>query len=89
MHLHLNVGNIYAFSEAGLNSFDGYFGLLLASICYGVFTQTFDLVKRNLSDCRSSRNMSSHRLTDTDRRFSKICLKHFETRIYMQSHKAI
>ena len=49
---------------SGLISFDGYFGYLLAFICYGAFTQTFDLVKRNLSD---SRNMSSHRLIDTDR----------------------
>ena len=46
-------------SEAGL--IDGYFGYLLAFICCGEFTQTFDLSKINLSDCRSSRNVSSHR----------------------------
>ena len=31
-------------SEARLICFDGYFGYLLAFICYGAFTQTFDLV---------------------------------------------
>ena len=73
----MNVGNKYdtsvktfPSSEAGLISFDGYFGyLLLACICYGAFTQTFDLVKRNMSDCRSSSNMSPPRLLDTDRHF--------------------
>ena len=90
----MNVGNIYdtsvktfPFSEAGLISFDGYFGYLLA--CYRLFTQTFDLVKRNLSHCSSSRNISSHRPIDTDRHFSNICLKPCETKIYIQAHKAI
>ena len=94
----MNVGNIYIYdtsvktfpsSKAGLISFDGYFVYLLAFMSYGAFTQTFDLVKRNLSDCSSSRNMSSHRLIDTDRHFSKICLKPCETKISVQSHKAI
>ena len=69
----MNVGNIYdtsvktfSYSEAGLICFDGYFGYLLAFIYYGAFTQTFDLVNRNLSHCSSSRNMSSHRLRPTD-----------------------
>ena len=83
----MNVENIYTSvktfptSKAGLIGFDGYFRYLLAFICYGAFTQTFDLVKRNLSDCSSSRNMSSHRPIDTDRHFSKICLKPCETKI--------
>ena len=78
-------------SEAGLISFDGYFGYLLAFVCYGAFTKTVDLglVKRNLSHCSISRNMSSHRLIDTDRHFSKIYLKPFETKIYIQPRKAI
>ena len=49
----MNVGNIYdncvktfPSSEAGLIRFGGYFGYLLALICYEAFTQTFDLVKR-------------------------------------------
>ena len=53
----MNVGNIYDTSvktfppsEAGLIGFDGYFGYLVAFICYGTFIQTFDLLKRNLSD---------------------------------------
>ena len=74
----MNIGNIYdtsvktfPSSEAGLFSFDGYFGYLLAFICYGAFTQTYDLVKRNVSDCSSCWNMSSHRLIDTDRHLKK------------------
>ena len=50
----MNVGNIdvtsvktFPSSEAGLIRFDGYFGYLLAFICYGAFTQAIDLVKRN------------------------------------------
>ena len=77
----MNVGNIYDTSvkifpsDAGLINFDGYLGYLLAFVCYGAFTQTFDLVKRNLSHCSSCRNMSSHRLIVTNRHFRKICLK--------------
>ena len=92
----MNVGNIYdssvkifPFPKAGFISLDGYFGYLLALIFYGAFTQTFDLIKRNLSDCSSSMNMSSHRLIDTDRHFSKNCLKPCETKIYIQARKAI
>ena len=92
----MNVRNIYdtsvksfPSSEARLISFDGCFGYLLAFICYEAFTQTFDLVKRNLSDCHSSRNVSSHRLIDTDRYFPKMCLKPCETKIYIHTHKAI
>ena len=92
----MNVGNIYdtsvktfPSSEAGSISFDAYFGYLLAFICYEAFTQTFDLVKRDLSDCRSSRNVSSQNLIDIDRHFSKICLKPCETKIYLQARKVI
>ena len=67
----MNVGNIhdtsvktFPSSKARLISFDGYFGYLLAFICYKAFTQIFDLVKRSLSHC-----MSSHRRIDTDRHF--------------------
>ena len=90
----MNIGNIYDTSiktfhsfEAGLNSVDGYFRYLLPFICYVAFTQRFDLVKRNLSDCSSTWNMCSHRLIDTDRHFSKICLKPCEIKIYIQAHK--
>ena len=50
----MNVGNIYdtsvktfPSSEAGLISFDGYFGYrpILVFVCYGAVTETFDLVK--------------------------------------------
>ena len=75
----MNVGNTYdtsvkpfPSSETTLISFDGYFGYLLSFICYGAFTQTFDPVERNLPHCSSSRNMSSHRLIDTDRHSSKM-----------------
>ena len=33
--------------------------------------------------------MSSHRLIDTDRHFSKICLKPSETKIFIQARRAI
>ena len=51
----MNVGNIYdtktfPYAEAGLISFDAYFGYLLAFICYEAFTQTFDPLGRMLSD---------------------------------------
>ena len=52
----MNVGNIYDTSvktfpsaEAGLISFNGHFGYLLAFI-YEAFTQTFDPLGRILSD---------------------------------------
>ena len=88
---HICFTSVKPFSscEAGKNSFDSYFGHLLAFICYGAFTQTMDLVKRNLSDYSSSRNMNSHRLIDTERHFSKICPKPCETKIYIQARKAI
>ena len=92
----MNVGNTYdtsvktsPLSEAGLFSFDGYFGYILAFVCYAAYTQTFDLIKRNLPDWSCSRNMNSHRLIDTDRQVSKICLKPCETEIYIQARRAI
>ena len=89
MHVYDTPVKTFPSSESGLICYDGYFGYLIAFICYGAFTQTFDLVKRNMSDCSSSRNMSSHRLIDIDKDFSKICLKPCETKIYIQAHKAI
>ena len=47
-------------SGPGLISFDDYFGYLLVFICYEAFTQTLNLVKRNLSGCISASNKSSH-----------------------------
>ena len=68
----MNVGNILCdTSVKTLKTLTeaGYFGYLLVFNCYGAFTQTYDLVKRNLSDCSNS---GTSVLIDTDRHFSKI-----------------
>ena len=55
-YIHDASVKIFPSSETGLISINGNFGYLLAFICYEAFTQTFDIVERNLSDCSSSRN---------------------------------